>query len=247
MTGVLAEEYYGKMWASDRWGSRELNQDERLRWQAIRKLIEEFVLPARREQLGLRILDLGCGRGWLTGLLGVYGDTLGVDPLTASIRRARELFPALNFCHGDADALLRTLGPAHFDLIVASEVIEHVKDGEKRDFMRSIYSLLVLGGFAILTTPRGELWSRWRRLDAEIQPVEQWIGESALDRLSQSVGFRIVARDRVYLPGLAYNWITRLMSSRLGCRATTVFGGRALGVRLRHVSGIYQVVLLQTV
>jgi len=232
-------EYYAKFWSSEAWGSAQPNNDEKLRAAAITKLIDEFVIP-ESNAAGLRILDLGCGRGWLTSLLANYGSIIGIDPVPAAIERAKILFPNLDVRVAEGANLITEGFEAQFDLVVSSEVIEHVVPSQKPEFVRNLKRLLKPNGFAILTTPRGELWKQWQRLGNGAQPVEEWITESDLNKLCESSGLRVVKRDRVFLPDCPFDWLSRLAS-----RSNGLFAGSGLQRRLRHLRGIYQVVALQ--
>jgi 2-polyprenyl-3-methyl-5-hydroxy-6-metoxy-1,4-benzoquinol methylase len=229
-------EYYAKFWSSEAWGAAHPNNDERLRAAAITKLIEQLLIPGSNAA-SLRILDLGCGRGWLTSLLANYGSVLGIDPVPAAIERAKTLFPTLDVRVADSAKLLSEGFAAQFDLVVSSEVIEHVVHSRKPEFVRDLKRLLKQNGLAILTTPRGELWQQWQRLGNGAQPVEEWITEADLTKLCEAAGFRVVKRDRVFLPDCPFDWLSRLAS-----RSTGLSG---LQRRLRHYRGIYQVVALQ--
>src|SRR6185436_11405196 len=65
---AVVNEFYSWFWSSDGWGSALPNEDESLRAKAITRMIEEFVMPPDAGAANLRILDLGCGRGWLTSM-----------------------------------------------------------------------------------------------------------------------------------------------------------------------------------
>jgi 2-polyprenyl-3-methyl-5-hydroxy-6-metoxy-1,4-benzoquinol methylase len=231
-------EYYAQFWSSDAWGTAQPNNDERLRAAAITKLIEEFVIP-RSNAASLRILDLGCGRGWLSSLLANYGSVLGIDPVPAAIERAKVLFPTLTVRVADSSNLISEGFAGQFDLIVSSEVIEHVVRAKKPEFLSNIKRLLKPNAFAILTTPRGELWQQWQRLGNGEQPVEDWITEPDLKKLCESTDLRIVKKDRVFLPDCPFDWL-----SRLAARNTRLMAASGLKRRLRHHRGIYQIVAL---
>ncbi|HYR76633.1 MAG TPA: class I SAM-dependent methyltransferase [Pyrinomonadaceae bacterium] len=235
---AVVNEFYSRFWSSEAWGSAQPNEDEKLRAQAITRLIDEFVTPQQADDPNLRILDLGCGRGWLTSILSDYGTVLGIDPVPAAIERAKVLFPNLNTRLAETVDLISEGLEAQFDLIVSSEVIEHIVQGQKESFLRDIYRLLKPGGFAILTTPRGELWKLWSSMGEPGQPVEEWITETEMRRLCESVQFRVVARDRVFLPDFPFDWL-----SRIAARNTRL---RYLGLqeKLRYHRAIYQVILL---
>jgi 2-polyprenyl-3-methyl-5-hydroxy-6-metoxy-1,4-benzoquinol methylase len=230
-----AEEFYRSSWRSRRWGSTEPNDDERSRLSAIMGLLEACDLPERPQ-----ILDLGCGRGWLTRALAYHGDVVGTDLVAAAIDRARELHPDLSFEHVDLDGLVRSRGEAAFDLVVSSEVLEHVKDAEKVPFLEGIRRLLKPRGCAILTTPRGELWEQWMKGRDWQQPVEEWVTEHDLDRMATGVGFVVEQRTRAHVYGITP--LGRLFVSRpfrLVLRWLPFLEG------LTHGSRIYQVVRLR--
>ncbi len=241
----LEESYYHSLWSSSYWNTREPNEDEQARANKIMMFIEDLVLPEPSATKPYKILDLGCGRGWLTYLLGAFGDVIGADPVAASINKAKELFPEINFLLADSKGLLQILGPNYFDLIVSSEVIEHIEDTQKESFLNTIYSLLSPGGFAILTTPRGELSEKWEHANTDVQPMEQWISEVHLDQISQSAGFLVLVRDRIFIPGYIDDWKCNIASSRGFNRLISYpFGAKILG-KLRYACSIYQIVLLK--
>lgn len=103
----------------------------------------------------LTILDYGCGTGdQLTAPLGRAGHVIvGADLHEPSIAQARQRYaiPNLTFELSDLDAL-RASGRT-FDVIVCSEVLEHVD--EPGAFLAALRSMLRDDGALILTTPNG--------------------------------------------------------------------------------------------
>jgi SAM-dependent methyltransferase len=77
---------------------------------------------------GARVLDVGCGAGYGSEFLRNAGAThvLGIDLDPRNIRYATRHYPAVRFRQGDAEQLPRDLGI--FDLIIASNVLEHLRD-----------------------------------------------------------------------------------------------------------------------
>jgi 2-polyprenyl-3-methyl-5-hydroxy-6-metoxy-1,4-benzoquinol methylase len=229
------EPFYQSFWRSLRWGAPEPNEDERSRLLAIEDLLSRCDLGERP-----RILDLGCGRGWLTRALAARGEVLGADVTAAAVERARELFPGLRFEQADVEGLLASHGEASFDLVVSSEVLEHVADGDKPAFLRGVLRLLRPGGHAVLTTPRGELWPAWRASRDWRQPVEAWVSEKELDRLAAAAGFNVVQRTRAHVYGITP--ASRVLASRpFRSLASALPVLERLSVPFR----IYQVVLLR--
>src|SRR2546421_4819640 len=73
-----------------------------------------------------KILDLGCGTGWLSDMLANFGPTTGVDLAESVIATARSRAPHVAFLAGDIFQM--PLPANHFDVVVSQEVIAHVAD-----------------------------------------------------------------------------------------------------------------------
>jgi len=82
---------------------------------------------AARAVAGARVLDLGCGAGYGSDLLRKAGAStvLGIDVDRRNVRYASRHYPAVRFQQGDAHHLPPDLGT--FDLVVASNVLEHLE------------------------------------------------------------------------------------------------------------------------
>ena len=74
-----------------------------------------------------RICDLGCGNGYLAGHLATAGyDVTGVDASESGIEIARRTHRAPNFIFADIDQAVALAGPEKFDLVISSDVLEHL-------------------------------------------------------------------------------------------------------------------------
>jgi len=121
------------------------------------QVVEEWVRTVR-ERMGksrLSILDYGCGTGdHITFPLAHWGnEVLGIDIHEPSILEARRKYalPNLSFRTGKLQDLLKDgLG---FDVIVCSEVLEHLHDPGK--LLEGLDRLLGKDGALIVTTPNG--------------------------------------------------------------------------------------------
>jgi SAM-dependent methyltransferase len=112
-------------------------------------LIERIAKP------GARVADIGCGTGGLLAQLATKYDAIGVEmDATARDACARRGLRVLEGHLPDAIPL----PDASFDLVVSSEVVEHVEDD--RGAVARLASLLAPGGTLVITVPAHQwMWS----------------------------------------------------------------------------------------
>lgn len=118
-----------------------------------------YILPRIQALLsqrgpGTRILDLGCGNGSLLGRIDrPEWELYGVDASCSGIDMARQAHPEVRFAVGDITGRFGDLGypAAYFDVVVTTEVIEHVY--APRKLVENAFEALRPGGDLILTTP----------------------------------------------------------------------------------------------
>jgi GT2 family glycosyltransferase/tetratricopeptide (TPR) repeat protein/protein-L-isoaspartate O-methyltransferase len=180
------------------WATPHPNPDEAARWSKIAGFLE--MIRRHNGHAPLRMAEVGCGRGWLTNLLSTYyGTCEGVEPVAGVIERAKTLFPSRRFTAGTATTLLEQPDFQPYDVVISSEVIEHVPHGEQAAFVHSLRALLKPGGYIVLTTPRGDVWDQWRRIAPPNQPIEDWLTEQELRGLWDAEGLQCVGLERVYV------------------------------------------------
>lgn len=113
------------------------------------KLTRVFVELVRKLEGVRSICDLGCGNGHITGRLAALGyQVTGVDASTSGIGIARRVYPGVEFVEALIDG---QLGLGQFDLVVSSDVIEHLY--RPSDLLEAASSLLKPGGQLLLGTP----------------------------------------------------------------------------------------------
>jgi 2-polyprenyl-3-methyl-5-hydroxy-6-metoxy-1,4-benzoquinol methylase len=97
---------------------------------------------------GLKIIDVGCGAGWLCEQLACFGQVTGTDLSDEVLARAAQRIPQAKFVAGDFMAL--DFGGETFDVVTCLEVLPHVAD--QPAFMAKLAGLLKPGGCLMLAT-----------------------------------------------------------------------------------------------
>jgi ubiquinone/menaquinone biosynthesis C-methylase UbiE len=109
------------------------------------------------------ILDIGCGDGYLTCLIGksfTRSIVTGLEAEEAGIRIARQRasnMPNVRFELSKGSEL--PFSDARFDVVVMADVIEHLPHVD--DMLSQIRRVLKPAGFVIITTPNRQAGSKW--------------------------------------------------------------------------------------
>lgn len=124
---------------------------------ATNRRMEEVLASLSRLRIpGARILEVGCGTGWLSQRLADFGSVTAVDLGAEIIRKAQASMPHIDFRSGDVlDLELPVNG---FDVAVTVETLAHVADQVK--FVHRIAQLLKPGGHLVLTTQNKFVFDR---------------------------------------------------------------------------------------
>lgn len=102
------------------------------------------------------VLDVGCGNGWLlrtlvNALPQRPERIVGVDPALDGVTRARQLLPEADIHVLDLSRPLRDMVGDGYDLVLSTEVVEHVYDTP--EWMRQIVECMAPGGVFVCSTP----------------------------------------------------------------------------------------------
>lgn len=126
---------------------------------------EAAVLVARQKGLhGARILDVGCGIGWLGAALTPFGSVTAADLSPLAIAEGRRRYPAVQFVSGD---FLAVELHGSFDFVVCADALAHIPDAPAA--VAKIAGLLRPRGTFLLMLPNREVWRRRSSLE-RIQP-----------------------------------------------------------------------------
>lgn len=121
---------------------------------------EENIDSIRFPLKDLKLLDIGCGGGYLSEPLTRLGaDVIGIDPVIENIKSA-ENHAKISFKNSEPKLAYKCCSIEEFssdpnnqnsfDAVIASEVLEHVED--KASFLQNSIACIRPGGFYIITT-----------------------------------------------------------------------------------------------
>ena len=158
----------------------------------------------------VRVLDLGCGGGFLANHLAAHGhEVTGLDTIAANlaVARARDATGRVRYVQGDALAL--PFADEEFDRVVAAEVLEHIPADTAA--IDELVRVLRPGGTIAVSVPRW-LPERicWALSDAyhanEGGHVRIYTGEELVGKL-RAAGLAYDGRDHVHGLHAPYWWV----------------------------------------
>ena len=109
-------------------------------------------LFAQQFAAGKTVLDAACGSGYGSALLGdCAAHVAGVDLAPNAIEYARAHYGSGKIRFAQADCMALPFASGRFDLVVAFEIIEHLRDAD--GFLRELKRVLSPSGLALISTP----------------------------------------------------------------------------------------------
>jgi ubiquinone/menaquinone biosynthesis C-methylase UbiE len=173
-------------------------------WVVRTRSVLDLVGPLR----GRRVLDIGCGVGTFAMELAKQGnDCVGLDASPNMLRTASDLARSqrLTRCHFVVgDAALHPLRPATFDVVIASDIVEHLLPEPLARMIGACWEALKPGGVLLVHTFPAKYdyffasWKWW----GFVLPV-WWLPPRALLRYVDWLDRRVVPRLRH-----AHRWVT---------------------------------------
>ena len=214
---------------------------ERRNWHLQSRMAIILETIDRHARAGGRVLDAGCGTGFLLERLARRGfGGIGIDLSPESIAHAQRRLEAL----GAADRLRAEVGSAYeppegpFDLITLTDVLEHLED--PRACLAALRPRLAPGGLVVINTPNRRSLpgaGRWLSehglpfLRPQLAPVDNWQTWGDLEAHAASAGLAPVSRRGIFFRpgGRLGSQIGRLYRLRAPRRAELALSRTPLG------------------
>jgi 2-polyprenyl-3-methyl-5-hydroxy-6-metoxy-1,4-benzoquinol methylase len=166
----------------------------------------------RHARPGGRVLDIGCGTGFLLERLAERGFSgVGIDLSPESVGHARRRLAEI----GAADRLTAEVGSAYeppagpFDLITLTDVLEHLED--PRACLRALREQMAPDGLLVISTPNRRSLPGARRwlsehglsfIHTNLAPVDNWQTWGDLEDHAGSAGLVAISRRGIFFrPG----------------------------------------------
>lgn len=128
----------------------------------------------------LRIIDVGCGAGWLCPELQRFGTVTATDLSASVLSRAQARMPDVSFVAGDFMNL--QFDNKGFDVVVSLEMLAHVAD--QSAFIAKIARLLRPGGMLILATQNRPVLEKLNSVPLPAPgSIRKWVDEAELRQL----------------------------------------------------------------
>lgn len=146
--------------------------------------IDQFL--KRKKQKNPKILEVGCGLGYLTYALSKAGHSVkGIDISKVAIEEAQKKYGHSLFECIDLLELSKRQ-KASYHVVIFTEVIEHIEN--VKEFMQAVVQLLLPGGSIFLTTPNKTPYPSDVLWETEPPPVHLfWFTENAMRFLAKTL------------------------------------------------------------
>jgi len=151
--------------------------------------VREYLSKSGLNKESFKILEIGSGLGYLTYSLNKENyNVIGLDISQTAVDHAKDTFGDHYIC---ADLFeYSQLYPASFDIIILTEVIEHISNPV--DFIKSILKLLKPQGNAIITSPNKSLYPSDIIWETDLPPVHcWWFSEESMKYIARSLNITV--------------------------------------------------------
>jgi SAM-dependent methyltransferase/O-antigen/teichoic acid export membrane protein len=196
-----------------RYFSQVLKEKNPLRFLASKEAGYYVLYEHLRDKSKLRILDVGCGYGYLTYALRQQGfEAFGLDVSEAALNIAQARFG--NYFHHSDIKTFAAVQSQPYDLIVALELIEHLADPVP--CLNTLLQLLSPGGILLLTTPNRDYYGVNAVWHTELPPVHtMWLCEKSVLALAARAGCGLYMKTLIDWYPEKENKLAKYLGSRM--------------------------------
>lgn len=152
-----------------------------------------------------KILDVGCASGWFLSRVAKTfpkAQCYGIDIYDKAVEYGKKLYPSISFQKADAHNM--PFKASTFDLVICTEVLEHVND--PKSALLEIKRVLKKDGFAIIELDSGSIlfsisWFLWQKFRGGVWTHAHIHAFTVkkLDRIINSCGFKILHKKKFNL------------------------------------------------
>jgi SAM-dependent methyltransferase len=166
-----------------------INQSEPLKYLADQESTYYPVYKYLKGKSKLKILELGCGYGYLTYAMQKAGNqSFGIDLSQRAINFAKEKFGDY-FDAISIEDFIKSCSEK-YDFIVATEVVEHLFDVP--DFLEKLKKILSPNGRILLTTPNKDFTRKNFVWLTDLPPVHvTWLGKKSFSAIGELRNFDV--------------------------------------------------------
>jgi SAM-dependent methyltransferase len=229
---IETQRQFWNQWGSDYLSEATIGDEALRRGEVAISLVKKCPIHSPR------ILEFGCGNGWLAEKLIEFGPYTGVDVADKMIDEARRRVPGATFLVGDAFSMV--LPSEAYDIVVTLEMFAQVLDQSR--FVEVMTRALRKGGYLILTMQNRIVYSRRR----DIQPqapgqYRLWLTLRGLCKMLKP-RFRILEAT-TFEPAGDLGFLRIVNSRRLNRYASKFFSGRSIN-RFKERLGLGQTLVI---
>lgn len=206
------------------------------------KILEEILSNLLKDKKNLNILDIGCSTGVMLPQLSLYGEVDAIEPSEFAINMCKKKnIKGVNLIHGMFPDSVP--GDKKYQLITLFDTLEHFDDD--LSVLRSVYNLLVPGGYLISTVPAYQ-WL-WSHHDVMNQHKRRYT-KSVLESRAISAGFRTKKisyfNTLLFVPAILVRWFRELtMFLHPGESDLRVFTDRRINLILHSIFALERHIL----
>lgn len=165
--------------------------------------INDWYFSKIRNHLGAKVLEIGCGVGTFTRLIGETGaEVLGLDINKEFVEVARQATSDIDLVKVDQADVTNGDWNKEFDTVVALDVIEHIEDD--RAMLEALFAALHPGGTAIIKVPA--MQSIYGTLDEVVGHYRRY-SRKTIEAVMSEAGFESIDVHYFNVPGILGWWL----------------------------------------